>query len=114
MLDCSLPNEIFLLERNGVKILDSALKLNSKKTLQELCLAIDNIYDLEHNTGSIFSKNELEHLFVSKETLDERAKIQSVVQFYSKCSNFVKKIIKANPILLEKNSSILKKIREKA
>lgn len=58
--------------------------------LKELIMVIDKIYDLQHNTGSLLSKTNLN---VSKSALDYRAQARTLKDFASKVSPPVNKLI---------------------
>jgi hypothetical protein len=48
---------------NWAKICKGWLRLNDASSNKELFMAIDNVYDLQHNTGSIFNKVERYSIF---------------------------------------------------
>lgn len=70
------------------KQLDNAIR---RENVQSLLSTFDKFMDLEHNTGSLYSK--LNQMKVSKETLDLRAGFQSVQDFLPYVSDQVKKLI---------------------
>ncbi len=61
---------------NVTKELDNAIR---RENVQSLMATFDKFMDLEHNTGSLYSK--LNKMKVSKETLDLRAGFQSPKEF---------------------------------
>lgn len=72
------------------KDLDAAYRRGSEK---DLMYNLDRFIDLEHNTGSLFSK--LDKMKVNKETLDKRAEFKSVEDFLPYVSPQVASLIKA-------------------
>jgi hypothetical protein len=66
------------------------------KGMKDIMFAIDRLYDMEHNTGSLVGKLP-KNVAVSEQDLDLRASIRSVREFYPYVSSQVKKIIDACP-----------------
>lgn len=57
--------------------------------------AVDRVFDIEHNTGTLTSK--FKHLKVSKQTLDLRAGFTKSQDFIPHVSSSVKRLIRAEP-----------------
>lgn len=79
------------------------MRLNTAKTKDEIYVAIDHVYDLQHNTDSVF--NKLKKYYISerggyrwiKEALDLKASILSMQELVPHLSGSMKKL--ARPFL---------------
>jgi hypothetical protein len=65
-----------------------------------MMLLVDRLFDIEHNTGSLFSKS-VSTIKVGKADLDRRASIRTVVEFLPLVSPFVRNIIQSSRNYLE-------------
>ena len=80
------------------QIAEGWLRLNKAKTRNELFTYIDHVYDLEHNTGSVFSKlNQYYRLEGDgydwiKKFLDEKRDIESPIELTNMISRPFKKL----------------------
>ena len=77
------------------------LRLNRAKTRDELYVAIDHVYDLQHNTDTVFNKlksyySDGSHRWI-KQALDFKANILSMQELIPRVSGSMKKI--AQPFL---------------
>ena len=65
-----------------------------------MMLLVDRLFDIEHNTGSLFSK-AVSTIKVGKADLDRRANIRTVAEFLPLVSPFVRNIIQSSRSYLE-------------
>ncbi len=77
------------------EICDAWLHLNEAKSLQSMFVYIDHIYDIQHNTGSVFNKvkayKSVEQQF--KQLLDDKAKMNNPLEIYHEVSPSMRKIL---------------------
>jgi hypothetical protein len=80
-------------------ITDGWLRLNSAKNSRERAVAIDHVYDLQHNTGTVFNKVKRYAIGGGygwlKKALDMKASVENVGTLLPKCSSQAKKIVRA-------------------
>ena len=81
--------------RAWADICDAWTHLNKAKSLQSIFVYIDHIYDIQHNTGSVFNKvrayASVERKF--KQLLDDKAKMNNPLELYEKVSPSIRKIL---------------------
>lgn len=75
-----------------VRTLGKLIENLKGKDVDSLAIAVDAVYDLEHNTGSILTKFKSP---ITKAILDKRASIGSLEEFLPMVSQTVKNLIKS-------------------
>ena len=80
-----------------VKICDGWLKLNAAKSIPDLMIQIDHVYDLQHNTDSVFNKlmtyyNDKTKYGWLKNALNYKAHIRDPYQLMDKVSYEMKRL----------------------
>jgi hypothetical protein len=74
-------------------IADAYFRLASSKSVNQKIIAIDHLYDLEHNTGSIFTKdNSFDKLSKIKKALDFKSQVKSIKELLDKVSSSMNKL----------------------
>lgn len=69
------------------------LSLYNASNIKDKMVYVDHIYDLQHNTGSVFTKVRTyykEGYSWLKKALDKKAKVSSVYELFGDCSSYVK------------------------
>lgn len=66
----------------GIKVLDT----KNQNDIDKVMAVLDHVFDLEHNTGSIFTKNPHLDTYRIKKILDYKRDVTNEVSFYNKVS----------------------------
>ena len=88
-----------------MNIVDAYFRLSSSSSKNQLIVAIDHVYDLQHNTGSVFTKhdsyakkvqdgpatNKAKYGWI-QQALDHKRDVKSVKDFLDKVSPQMRKL----------------------